>query len=240
MKRRAFSLSLASAAAATGTGAAWAQASGAGFQEGAEYIALDKRVSTDAPAGKIEVLEFFWYNCPHCNAFEPALEAWIKKLPSDVVVKRVPVAFRDDFEPQQRLFYALETMGKIPELHAKVFYAIHAEKQSLGSFEAISAWAQKQGLDKAKFEAAYQSFGAASKSKKAKLLQDQYKVQGVPALGIAGRFYTSGAMTATMDKALQVTDFLLAEIRKENQAAPPAKAADKPADKKAKEAKPKA
>jgi thiol:disulfide interchange protein DsbA len=240
MKRRAFSLSLAGAAAATGTGTTWAQANNAGFQEGVEYIALDKRVSTDAPAGKIEVLEFFWYNCPHCNAFEPALEAWIKRLPSDVVLKRVPVAFRDDFEPQQRLFYALEAMGKLPELHGKVFYAIHAEKQSLNTFEAISAWAQKQGLDKAKFEAAYQSFGAASRSKKAKLLQDQYKVQGVPALGIAGRFYTSGAMTATMDKALQVTDFLLAEIRKENQAAQPAKATDKPADKKAKEAKPKA
>lgn len=240
MKRRAFSISLAGAAATTGVSATWAQANNAGFQEGSEYIALDKRVSTDAPAGKIEVLEFFWYNCPHCNAFEPALEAWIKRLPSDVVVKRVPVAFRDDFEPQQRLFYALEAMGKLPELHGKVFYAIHAEKQSLNTFEAISAWAQKQGLDKAKFEAAYQSFGAASRSKKAKLLQDQYKVQGVPALGIAGRFYTSGAMTATMDKALQVTDFLLAEIRKENQAAQPAKAADKPADKKAKEVKPKA
>ena len=240
MKRRVFSLSLAGAAAATGAGSTWAQANNAGFQEGAEYIALEKRVSTDAPAGKIEVLEFFWYNCPHCNAFEPALEAWIKKLPSDVVLKRVPVAFRDDFEPQQRLFYALEAMGKLRELHGKVFYAIHAEKQTLNTFETISAWVQKQGLDKAKFEAAYHSFGAASRSKKAKLLQDQYKVQGVPALGIAGRFYTSGAMTATMDKALQVTDFLLAEIRKENQAAQPAKAADKPVDKKAKEAKPKA
>ena len=238
MKRREFSLSLAGVAAVAGVSrAAHAQA---GFQEGLEYIALDKRVSTDAPAGKIEVIEFFWYSCPHCNAFEPALEAWIKKLPNDVVVKRVPVAFRDDFEPQQRLFYALDTMGKIPEMHAKVFYAIHAEKLTLANFEAISAWAQKQGLDKAKFEAAYQSFGAASKSKKAKLLQDQYKVQGVPALGIAGRFYTSGALTQTMEKALQVADFLIAEVRKEMPSGASPKPAAKPADAKTKEAKPKA
>ena len=97
-------------------------------EEGTEYLTLDKRVGIRCAAGKVEVIEFFWYSCPHCNAFEPKLEAWIKKLPGDVVLKRVPVAFRDDFVPQQRLFYTLEALGKLDELHAKVFQAIHAER----------------------------------------------------------------------------------------------------------------
>ena len=96
---------------------AWAQKKP---EDGREYKTLDKRVATDAPAGKIEVVEFFWYACPHCNAFEPQLEAWQKRLPADVVLRRVPVAFRDDFVPQQRLFYTLEAMGKLDELHRKI------------------------------------------------------------------------------------------------------------------------
>src|SRR5215210_3086421 len=119
MNRRDFA---AGAACSLGTamlglpGAAFAQTKKP--EDGTEYLTLDKRVNVDAPQGKVEVIEFFWYNCPHCNAFEPRLEAWIRKLPADVVIKRVPVAFRDDFVPQQRLFYTLEAMGKLNELHA--------------------------------------------------------------------------------------------------------------------------
>ncbi|MGE0499153.1 MAG: thiol:disulfide interchange protein DsbA/DsbL, partial [Ramlibacter sp.] len=119
MKRREFSLSAAATLAVSGLALpAHAQKKP---EEGTEYLALDKAVPVEAPRGKVEVIEFFWYNCPHCNAFEPKLESWIKKLPSDVVMKRVPVAFRDDFVPQQRLFYTLEAMGKLDELHGKVF-----------------------------------------------------------------------------------------------------------------------
>ena len=121
----------------------------------------------DTPAGKIEVIEFFWYSCPHCNAFEPALDAWVKRAPKDVVVKRVPVAFRDDFGPQQRLYFALEAMGLVDKLHAKVFYAIHVERQRLDQPEAIFEWIAKQGVDKAKFTDQFNSFSAASKVKRA-------------------------------------------------------------------------
>ena len=113
MKRREFSAAaggLAGLAALGLPGLATAQAK---FQEGKDYRALDKRVPADAPAGKIEVIEFFWYSCPHCNAFEPMLNAWLKRLPPDVYFHRMPVAFRDDFVPQQRLYYTLEAMGKV-------------------------------------------------------------------------------------------------------------------------------
>ena len=111
-------------------------------QAGTEYQVLDPRATVDAPAGKIEVVEFFWYNCPHCNAFEPALESWIKKLPKDVVVRRVPVAFQDSFVPQQRLYYALEAMGLVEKLHVKVFTAIHGEKIRLEKGDVIADWVE--------------------------------------------------------------------------------------------------
>lgn len=192
-------------------GVVWAQKKP---EDGSDYKSLDKRAATEAPAGKIEVVEFFWYSCPHCNAFEPLLEAWAKKLPADVVLRRVPVSFRDDFVPQQRLFYTLEAMNKLPELHAKVFQTIHVDKQPIAKEDAIVAWAEKNGLDKAKFSELYNSFSVQTKARRASQLQDAFKVEGVPALGIAGRWYTDGSMAGNMPRVLQVADYLIAEARK--------------------------
>ena len=216
MQRREFSVSAASVAAAASLGA-WitpAQAQGQPPKEGSDYLVLDKRAPVEAPAGKVEVVEFFWYSCPHCNRFEPALEEWIKKAPKDVAIRRVPIAFRADFEPQQRLFYVLEAMNKVDELHKKVFYAIHVEKQLLNTPELIAAWAEKQGLNKAKFLETYNSFSVATKARKATQLQEAYKIDGVPAIGVAGRYFTSGSMAQTMERALLVTDYLIAQVRK--------------------------
>jgi protein dithiol oxidoreductase (disulfide-forming) len=184
------------------------------YQEGQDFVALDKRVPGDNAAGRLEVIEFFWYSCPHCNAFEPQLEQWVAKLPKDITLRRVPVAFRDDFVPQQRLFYTLETLGKVEALHKKVFYAIHVEKRSLNTQANIGEWIATQGVDKAKFDELYNSFAVQTKATRAKKLQDEYKVGGVPALGIAGRFYTDGSLAQSMGRALQVTDWLISEIKK--------------------------
>ncbi|MEP6908742.1 MAG: thiol:disulfide interchange protein DsbA/DsbL [Pseudoxanthomonas sp.] len=214
MNRREFSAGAACvlATAAIGLpGLAWAQKKP---EDGTDYRLLDKRVAVEAPAGKIEVVEFFWYSCPHCNAFEPRLEAWSSKLPADVVLRRVPVAFRDDFVPQQRLFYALEAMGKLPALHTKVFNAIHVEKQRIDKEATILEWVAKNGVDRAKFQESYNSFSVSTKARRAAQLQDAFKVEGVPALGIAGRYYTDGSMAGNMDRALQVTEYLVAETRK--------------------------
>jgi thiol:disulfide interchange protein DsbA len=141
------------------------------------------------------------------------LEAWLKNLPKDIAFRRVPVAFNNSFIPQQKLFYALEAMGKIDDMQRKVFYAIHVEKQPLNRDDAIFEWVGKQGLDKEKFQIAY-NFTAPKKAQKAVELQDAYKVSGVPALGIAGRYYTDGSLAQSMDRALQVTEYLVAEVRK--------------------------
>lgn len=214
MKRRDFSLAApALALMSTSAFTPLAQAQAFKPSQGTDYYVLDKPVGVEAPAGKIEVVEFFWYKCGHCNAFEPTLEAWSRQLPKDVVLRRVPVAFQDNFAPQQRLFYALEAMGLLPKVHAKVFNAIHVERKDLDKGEAIIDWVAQQGVDKVKFAEQFNSFSIASKATKAAQLQNAYRVEGVPALGVAGRFYTDGSLAKNMGRALQVVDALVADLR---------------------------
>jgi protein dithiol oxidoreductase (disulfide-forming) len=210
MKRRLFSSALLATSTWLSQSNAWAQAL---FKPGKDYLPLERPVATEAGNGKIELIEFFWYSCPHCNAFEPTFAQWIKTAPKDVVVRRVPVAFREDFVPQQRLFFALEAMNLLESLHAKVFVAIHVEKQPLNTETAIADWVAKQGVDKAKFLETYKSFGVASKLKRAVQLQNDYKVEGVPSFGIAGRFYTDGSIAGSMERAIKVAESLIAQSR---------------------------
>lgn len=213
MQRREFTQSVAATLLASSGLGNLAHAQG-GPVAGTDYYKLDKPAQVDTPTGKIELIEFFWYSCPHCNAFEPTFEAWTKRAPKDVVIRRMPVAFRPDFEPQQRLYFALDAMGLIEKLHAKVFYAVHVERNRLATPEAIFEWVAKQGVDKAKFADQFNSFTAAGKVKRAVQLQEAYKVEGVPSLGIAGRFYTDGSVAKSMERALGVAEFLMEEVRR--------------------------
>ncbi|RDI13038.1 thiol:disulfide interchange protein DsbA/DsbL [Comamonas sp. AG1104] len=215
MKRREFSLAASAAAAGAlslGASSSWAQ--GAAPKEGKDYIKLGKPASVSAPAGKVEVVEFFWYSCPHCNVFEPQFEAWAKSQPADVVVRRVPVAFNASFVPQQKLYYALEGMNLLPQLHAKVFRTIHVDRNLLKTDDAIFDWVGKQGVDLAKFKEVYNSFTVANQARKAAQLQNEYDVEGVPAMGVAGRYYTDGTKAGNMDNVLRVVNALIASSRK--------------------------
>ena len=217
MKRREFSLSAASAVAASALTlpvANPAMAQARQFKEGKDFKRLDKPVAPDAPAGKVDVIEFFWYSCPHCHAFEPTLDAWVKAAPKDLSIRRVPVAFNASFVPQQKLFYTLEGMGKLDALHAKVFRAIHVEKAKLAKDDEILAWVTQQGVDVAKFKEVYGSFSVANQVRRASQLQDSYGVEGVPSMGVAGKYYTDGTMAGSMQTVLQVVEFLAATARK--------------------------
>ena len=183
--------------------------------EGKQYVRLSQAAPVSAPAGKVEVVEFFWYGCGHCNDFEPTLAAWVAKLPADVVFRRVPVAFRENpFGNHQRLFYALEAMGLVSSLHAKVFRAIHAEGQTLDKPETIAAFMTRQGVDAAKFMAMFNSFAVQTKCKQARTLADAYKIDGVPTLGIAGRYFTSVSLNGNPERTLVTTNFLIDQARK--------------------------
>ncbi|PWW45559.1 thiol:disulfide interchange protein DsbA/DsbL [Melaminivora alkalimesophila] len=218
MNRREFSQSTVSVLAISALGLplampALAQAP-APLKEGKDYVRLAKPAPVEAPAGQVEVIEFFWYSCPHCNTFEPTLDAWMKAAPKDLHIRRVPVAFNASFVPQQKLYYALEGMGKLPELHAKVFRAVHVERLPLNKDQAIFDWIAKQGVDAAKFKEVYTSFTVANQVRKATQLQEAYQVEGVPSMGVAGRYYTDGTMAGTMDNVLRVVEQLTAQARK--------------------------
>ena len=214
MKRRDFSLATASLGLISLAGTAHAQ--GGAPRAGKDFIALRKSAPVEAPAGKVEVVEFFSYNCPHCAVFEPSLEAWVKKLPADVVFRRISVPFvGNDVEAKQRLYYTLEAMGKVDALQMRVFRAIHSERQRIVGDEAILAWIGKQSdVDAKKFADLFKSFSVVGKAKRATQLVEAYQVAGVPSLGVAGRWYVDGETAGSLDRALQITDFLVGEARK--------------------------
>jgi thiol:disulfide interchange protein DsbA len=213
IKRREFSASALAAGLSLGIAPFGARAQ-AGPVEGQQYVRLARPQPVATP-GKIEVVEFFWYGCPHCYEFEPMLEAWIKKLPPDIVVRRVPVAFRDEpFTAHQKIFYALEALGQVDAMQMKVFNAIHREHNRMDKPAEIAAFMQKNGIDSAKFLDLYNSFGVQTKTRQARALAEEYKIDGVPALGINGRYYTSGSLAGSLDRSLAVADFLIQKSRK--------------------------
>lgn len=166
-----------------------------------------------AVPGKIEVLEFFGYWCPHCYAFESTLEAWVKRLPADVAFRRVPVAFSVPQQALQKAFYALEDIGQAGNMHRKIFAAIHQQNRRLGTESEIFEFLGSQGVDMAKFREAFGSFSATTRASRARQLSQDYKIDGVPALGVQGRFFTSGSLSGGNDRMVQVADFLIAQAR---------------------------
>ncbi|MEX8505192.1 thiol:disulfide interchange protein DsbA/DsbL [Leptothrix ochracea] len=191
------------------------------FQEGKHYQRLSPALPVTAPKGKIEVIEFFWYGCPHCHAFEPTLADWVRKLPADVVFRRVHVAFRPAFEPLQKLYLSLEALNKVDAVHRKVFQAIHQNGARLERPEAIIDFVVAQGLDRKEFTDTYNSFGVQAKVRQGKQLSEAYKIDGVPSIGIHGQYLTSPSMagaglpeTDGQVRVLTLADQLIDKVRK--------------------------
>jgi len=210
MNRRRFNLSLVGACSAACL-PGLARAQGAPV-EGKDYARLAQPVAM-ASSGKVEVVEFFGYWCPHCNSFEPAIDAWARKLPAEVSFRRVPVAFSAPQEPYARIYLALEAMGQLDALHRKVFAAIHVQRQRLEKDAEISAFMTANGVDAAKFMDTYKGFTVASKFKQARQLADAYKIDGVPTIGIHGRYFTSPSLAGGAEQALRVADYLIQRVK---------------------------
>jgi thiol:disulfide interchange protein DsbA len=212
MKRREFTQQLA------GAGLGLAVAGGARAQpapaEGKDFVKLSTPVPVMQLAAprKVEVIEFFWYGCPHCFAFEPFIEPWAKALPTDVFFHPVPFAFIGPAE-HQKLFYALEEMGQREALHRKLFNAIHVQNKRLNTEAEITAFVTANGVDGTKFAEAWKSFAVNTKLSRGKQLASGYKIDGVPALGVQGRFYTSATLAGTHERSLQVADYLIQRAR---------------------------
>jgi len=214
MKRRVFALTTAGAALAVfGHLPACAQ-DAQQFKPDEDYRALQKPVPPEAAPPQIEVIEFFSYGCSHCRDFETQFEKWKAAAPKDVSVRREHVGFQTNFEPLQRIYYALEIMGKIDQLHAKVYAALQAERKQINQPQVLFPWIAAQGLDRAEFEKVYNSFGVATKVRRANELQKAYDVEGTPALTTGGRYYTDGSMARNFTRMLALTDVLIERERK--------------------------
>jgi protein dithiol oxidoreductase (disulfide-forming) len=184
--------------------------------EGTDYVEVKPPQSVDSP-GKVEVTEFFWYRCPHCYALEPDLEAWVKRLPRDVVFKRVPGILNDDWAVDARIYYALEAVGEVNRLHRQLFDAIHQQGGVRLRGDAfakwVADWLAKQKVDMAKYDAALHSFTVESKMRRAAQLASGYRLDGVPALTVQGRYLV---VASTSRKGmLDTADSLIGESRKQ-------------------------
>ncbi len=191
-----------------------AQAAAPAFHEGKAYTKLPVAQAV-SPSGKIVVTEFFWYNCPHCAAFDPSFEAWIKRQPADVVVERVPVAFAPQFVAQQKLYYALKALGKVDALQGAIFDAIHQQNIPLMTEPQMANWLAGHGVPKAQFENAFNAFGVQLEAKRATQMVQDYQISGVPTLVVQGTYALSPAMpeTPTFATLLQAVDMLVARVR---------------------------
>lgn len=207
MNRRDFALGL-------GATALLAQSARAATEpvEGKDYTKLGTPVPV-AVAGKIEVIEFFGYWCPHCSQLEPVLEPWVKKLPSDVNFRRIPVAWQAQHVPFQKLYFALEAMGAGGEVHRKVFDAVHVQRLRIDNDGATGGFAGVIGVDKARLLDEMKGFTVASKLNVANKSFASFQINGVPTLAVNGRFLTSPEMAGGEEQALRVAEALIRKAR---------------------------
>ncbi|HUP96421.1 MAG TPA: thiol:disulfide interchange protein DsbA/DsbL [Usitatibacter sp.] len=198
-------LAIAAAAAAFAAPAAFAQN---------PYATLNPVQPTEAP-GKIEVIEFFWYGCPHCYSLEPSVNGFLKNVPKDVVFRRIPAVPSDAWGEAAKIFYTLEALGQLDKLHGKVFDAMHQERLNLNNKKIREEWLAKNGVDVAKYNEMEKSFSVATKLAKAKQLTYAYKVDSVPRLVVNGKYYTGPETAGGTQNMFPVVEQLLTMARKE-------------------------
>jgi len=190
---------------------------------GVEYRELAAAQPADNP-GKIEVLEFFWYGCPHCYTFEPVLAPWVKKLPKDTHFRRLPAMFNEEYARGARAYYALEAIGEAERVHKALFDAVHTgSRLRVADEAALTEWLGKQGVDTKKFAAAYRSFSVEGKLKRAAQLTQAYKIDGVPSMAVNGRYVVNTDNIKSFEQLLSVTDYLVEQSRKTGGKAAPKK-----------------
>ena len=186
---------------------------------GKKFVQINPPQPTQAPAGKVEVIEFFSYACPHCASLQPSLAAWLKRQPADVEFRRVPAVFNESWVPLAQLYYTLEAMGLVEKLHHDVFAAIHTQKIKLQDPKVLGEWMASKGVNRQKFNDTYNSFSVRSLAKRAVDTGGRYRLEFTPALVIDGRYLTGPSMTATgntidYDGFFRVVDELIAMSRR--------------------------
>jgi thiol:disulfide interchange protein DsbA len=199
------------------------------LREKVDYIVINPQPV--ATGNRIEVVEFFWYGCPHCNNLQPALEAWLKRKPADVELRRIPAIFRESWAAHARLFYTLEALGELDRLHQAVYRAIHVDSKHRGAesplapwvpksvsdvlatAESTSEWASNSGIPPARWLAVYNAPEIIRKVEQSKTATKTYAVQGTPSLVVDGRYLTSSGMAESMPGVIKTLEGLIVMAR---------------------------
>lgn len=203
------------AAATTAIGLLPVQASRAALVEGRDYALVEFPQPTTDPK-RVEVLELFFYGCPHCFELEPLLEPWVKKLPKYAYFRRMPAIFNDSWVPMAKAFYAAQDLGVLEKLHSDMFNAIHLQGINLNSRDTLLRFVAARGVDAKKFGEAYDSFGVQNQVSQARQLTGAYGIQGVPSMIVDGKYRTSSSMTGSHEKLFPVLNQLIAMALKEH------------------------
>lgn len=183
------------------------------LKQGRDYDLINPPQTTEK--GKVEVLEFFSYMCPHCDHIDPVVAKWQKTLAKDVQFQRVPVIFRPQWEAPARLYYTLDALGELDKFHSAAFAAIHRENTDLTSEAGVTNWAVKKGIERKKFTDTYNSFAVQSKAQGSKQKQGAYGIPGVPAFVVAGKYRTPDNYPGSFDEMLKLVDELVVKARAE-------------------------
>lgn len=191
------------------------EALGAGFDEGIEYKVAPEPKRLEEGAD-VEVLELFWYGCPHCYRLEPAIEQWLETKPAGVVFQRLPAAASSRWIPHAKAYFAADQLGQLDKLHEPLFKALHEERRKLFTEEQLIAFAAEQGIDEDAFRAAYQSFPVDMKVRQSAELVRRYGLSGVPAIVVNGKYITGVTEAGGRDQLFDVVDFLVAKEQGED------------------------
>ena len=182
------------------------------FEEDQHYFTI----FPEQPGGegdRIQVLEFFWYACPHCYDLEPHLDAWLKNKPDNIDFQRVPAMFsRADIVLHAKTYYALRLMGVADKLHAKIFHAVHDQNKRLKDQPEMEAFLSEQGVDIEAYRKAMKSFPVNTQARRAAVLAENFDVQGVPAMVVDGKYRVGGLHGDVM---MEVTDYLIGRVERE-------------------------
>lgn len=185
-------------------------------QPSGKFSELKPTQPVSVEGNKIEVIEFFWYGCPHCYNLEPIIETWLKKLPSDVQFRRVPAVFNPRWEHDAEIFYTFDALGVLDKVHKPFFDAIHRDGLRTDNPEALAQWLQRNGVDPKKFNDTMKSFTVKSRTGRAKQMSVAYGIDGTPAMAVQGKYTVSAEQGGSREGMLQTASQLVDMVRKGN------------------------
>ncbi|MEE9342960.1 MAG: thiol:disulfide interchange protein DsbA/DsbL [Gammaproteobacteria bacterium] len=184
------------------------------YSNGSEYTTLSNEQPVAAGEGKIEVLEFFWYACPHCYHLEPEVKAWLKTKPDDVTFTRAPAILGPSWELLARAYFTADILGVLDKTHKPLFEYIHKERKKIRKVDDVKAFFVNHGVSKEDFDKTFNSFAVVTKTNRARQTRDRYQLNGVPAIVVNGKYMTSPSVAGGNEEVFKVVDFLVEKERK--------------------------